>query len=356
MRDGPLRVAVIGYGLGGSVFHAPLISASPRLSLEAIVTSRADRQAAARRRYPGVRVVPALDDLLSDPGDLDVAVVTVPNAAHVAVAEASLRAGLSVVVDKPVAPSAAAAEMLGVLATDAGRRVIPYHNRRWDGDFRTVAALVASGRLGQVWRVESRFERWRPTSVREPSSEPSWKEDPSQPGGGILYDLGTPLIAQIIVLFGSPTSVSAELIGPGGALDDDVFVALTYPAGPTVHLWASTKTAVLGPRFRLLGSARGYVKYGLDVQEDALRAGRLPTEPRWGEEPSEAWGRLGTVDGVESIPTLPGCYQQFYGELATCLLDGAEPSVRWEDAVAGLRVIEAARESAASGRVVTLGG
>jgi predicted dehydrogenase len=245
---------------------------------------------------------------------------------------------------------------VGALAAEASRRVIPYHNRRWDGDFRTVAALVSSGRLGPVWRVESRFERWRPSSPPAPSGNPSWKEDPSQPGGGILYDLGTHLIDQIIVLFGSPSSVYAELTGRGGALDDDAFVALTYPAGPTVHLWASTKTAVLGPRFRLLGSARGYVKYGLDVQEEALRAGRSPTEPGWGEEPSEAWGRLGTVDGVESIPTLPGCYQQFYGELAACLLDGAEPPVRWEDAVAGLRVIEAARESAASGRVVTLGG
>jgi len=350
MSEAPIRVAVVGYGLGGSVFHAPLISTTPRLSLAAIVTSRPDRQAAAHRRYPDATIVPAVDDLLRDSDHLDLAVVTVPNAAHVGVAEALVQAGLSVVVDKPVAPTAEEVERLGHLAADRGVRVVPYHNRRWDGDFRTVAALIGSGRLGQLWRVESRFERWRPAAARPPS----WKEDPGQPGGGILYDLGSHLIDQVLVLFGTPGSVYAELTHRDGPLDDDVFVALTYPEGPVVHLWASTKAAVLAPRFRLLGSSCGYVKYGLDVQEEALRAGRLPTEPGWGEEPPDAWGKLGTVDGVEAVPTLPGCYQQFYREMAACLLDGTAQPVLLEDAATGLRLIAAARASATSGRIVRL--
>ena len=346
-----VRVAVVGYGLGGSAFHAPLISVTPGLSLDAIVTSNPERQAEARLRYPSARIVPTVDALLDGTSELDLAVVTVPNGAHVTVAEAALRAGLSVVVDKPVAPAAADVDTLARIAAEVGRRVIPYHNRRWDGDFRTLAALVDAGRLGRLLRFESRFERWRPT----PGPGVSWKQDPSQPAGGILYDLGSHLVDQTLVLFGSPASVYAELANRVGPLDDDAFVAMTYPSGLVVHLWASSKAAQLGPRFRVLGSASAYVKFGLDVQEDALRAGRLPTEVGWGHEPTSAWGRLGTVEGgVEPVPTMPGAYQEFYAGVAACLIDGAEQPVRLEDAAAGLRIIEAARASAESGTVVAL--
>ncbi len=345
----PARVAVIGYGLGGSAFHAPLISVTDGLSLEVIVTANADRQDAARRRYPNASVVASIDDLLRTDHRLDLAVVTVPNAAHVSVAEKALRAGVPTVIDKPLAPTAAEAERLGVLATERGLRVIPYLNRRWDGDFRTLEAIIDGGGLGQLWRLESRFERWRPEAESR-----SWKQDPSQPGGGILYDLGSHLIDQALVLFGKPVSVYAELAGRVGPLDDDAFVTLEYPEGLSVHLWASSKTALLGPRFRALGSIAGYVKYGLDVQEDALRAGRLPTEPGWGSEPPEAWGRLGNVHGTEAVQTLPGAYQDFYSGVAATLLEGAPPPVSLADAVMGLRIIEAARQSAQTRQAVVI--
>ncbi|HEY2430553.1 MAG TPA: Gfo/Idh/MocA family oxidoreductase [Acidimicrobiales bacterium] len=350
MQDAPVRVAVIGYGLGGSVFHAPLVSVTPRLSLAAIVTSNPERAAAAQARYPHVRVVPTVDDLLSTGGDVDLAVVTVPNAVHEAVAEAALRSGLSVVVDKPVAPTSTGVEAMARLGAANGLHVIPFHNRRWDGDYRTVAEIVRSGRVGRVWRIESRFERWKPTS----SGGPAWKRDPSQAGGGVLYDLGSHLIDQILALFGWPSAVYAELAGRDGPVDDDAFVALTFASGLVVHLWASTKAAALGPRFRVLGSEGAYVKYGLDVQEDALRAGRVPTEPGWGEEAPSAWGRIGTPQETQPVPTLAGAYQEFYGGVAACLLDGAEPPVRIEDAVAGLRIIEAAERSARTGTTTGL--
>jgi predicted dehydrogenase len=342
-------LAVVGYGLGGSAFHAPLIDVTPGLTLSAIVTSDPERQAAARRRYPEVRVAPTVDELLMSAHGLDLAVVTVPNAAHVPVAEAVLRAGVSTVIDKPLAPTSAEAESLGALAASNGLKVIPYHNRRWDGDFRTLRSLLESGRLGQPWRLESRFERWRPG----PESR-SWKSDPSQAGGGILYDLGSHLIDQALVLFGQPVSVHAELAGRVGSLDDDVFLALEYPDDLFVHLWASSKAAQLGPRFRALGSAGGYVKYGLDVQEDALRAGRLPTEEGWGREPEEAWGRFGTVDGTEYLETVPGGYQEFYASVAAAFTRGAPQPVTLEDAVVGLRIIEAARLSARLKRSIAI--
>lgn len=345
----PARVAVIGYGLGGSVFHAPLISVNDRLSLAAIVTSNPERQEAARIRYPEASILPSVTALLDRDHGLDLAVVTVPNAAHVEVTRQVLQSGVSVVVDKPIAPTSAEAEDLAALAEAKGLRVVPYHNRRWDGDFRTLKALLDTGRLGELWRLESRFERWRPG----PESR-SWKRDASQPGGGILYDLGPHLIDQAIVLFGPPLRVYAELAGRARELDDDAFVALEYPNNLFVHLWVSSKAAQLGPRFRALGSAGAYVKFGLDVQEDALRAGRLPTEPGWGTEPEEAWGRLGTVDGTEPVETLPGAYQDFYNEVAGVLLDHAPSPVSLSDAIAGLRVIEAARRSSETKQAVAL--
>ena len=176
----PLRVGLVGYGLGGSVFHAPLIEATEGLSLEAVVTSDRQRAEAVRRRYPRAQVVGSVEDLLSDAAALDVVVVAVPNARHFEVAEAALRAGLTTIVDKPVTPTSAEARDLAQIAEERGVSVIPYHNRRWDGDYLTVEGLVRSGRLGDVWRFESRFERWRPG----PPPARTWKHDPSQPGGG----------------------------------------------------------------------------------------------------------------------------------------------------------------------------
>jgi len=351
MAPGGARVAVVGYGLGGSAFHAPLVSVTPGLSLDVIVTANPERQAAARARYPDVSVLATVEDLLARAGDLDLAVVTVPNAAHVEVALANLGAGLHVVVDKPVAPTAGEVLELAGYAEGVGRRLIPYHNRRWDGDFRTVRALIGQGALGEVWRVESRFERWAPS----PGRPGTWKQDQTLPAGGVLYDLGVHLIDQALALFGSPASVYAEVAGRRGGVEDDAFVALGYESGPTVHLWASTGAAQLGPRFRVLGSERAYVKHGLDVQEAALRTGRTPAGEGWGEEEPSAWGRLGTVDGAEPFPTLPGAYPDFYAAVAACLLEGGEPPVAAADAALGIEIVEAAHRSAREGVVVAIG-
>jgi predicted dehydrogenase len=343
----PVNVALVGYGLGGSVFHAPLIDATPRLSLTTIVTSNPERRAAIGSRYPGVEVLPSVDALWEGGREWDLVVVSVPNADHFAIAAAALEAGSCTVVDKPITTSSEQGERLAQIAEAHGISVIPYHNRRWDGDFLTIQDLVADGRLGQLWRFESRFERWKPDA---PVS-PSWKQDPDRAGGGILWDLGSHLIDQALRLFGPPTQVYAELFWHSSVVDDDAFVALAYRNGPTVHLWASTKAANFGPRFRLLGSERAFLKFGLDPQEDALRAEGSPSDPGWGEEPMEAWGTLGTPDGSETVPTRPGAYQDFYAGVADHLLEGAPPPVDVRDAIAGLRIIEAAERSAASGRV-----
>ena len=350
-----VRTALVGYGLGGSVFHAPFIEAEPRIVLSVVVTSDPERQSAARARYPLARVVGSFAGLVEIIDEVDLVVVSTPNATHVALADAALRHARHVVVDKPVAPTAAEVRQLAGLAAEVGRMLVPFQNRRWDGDYRTATGLVRSGELGELHRFESRFERWEP-AVRTASAR-SWKRDPG-PGqaNGILYDLGTHLIDQSVALFGRPRSVYAEIDvrRPRAEVDDDVFLALHYGRGLVCHLWASTVAADRGPRLRLLGSSGSFVKYGMDVQEAALVAGGSPSNPGWGREPPESWGTVTTSAGSRAEATLPGAYQLFYSGLAACLLDGAPPPVDAADAVLTAEVVEAAQRSAAGSEVSLL--
>ncbi|MCP2258752.1 putative dehydrogenase [Streptoalloteichus tenebrarius] len=352
------RVALVGYGLGGSAFHAPFLATTPGLELAAVVTGNPERQAAVQERHPSAEVLPSPDALWRRADEFDLAVITTPNREHAPLARTALERGLAVVVDKPFAATSADAAGLAELADARGLLLSVFHNRRWDGDFLTVRRLVEEGRLGRVHRFESRFERWRP-EVR-----PGWKEsaDPAD-AGGILFDLGSHLIDQAVTLFGRPSRVYAEVstLRGGAVVDDDAFVALHHApapgaAGPGVvsHLWMSALAADLGPRFRVLGDEAAFVKHGLDPQEAALRAGETPGGPEWGAEPPEAWGRVGAGEDVELEPTDPGAYQRYYAGVAEALATGGEPPVSAADGVAVLEVIEAARRSAEEGRVVTL--
>jgi scyllo-inositol 2-dehydrogenase (NADP+) len=356
------RVALVGYGVGGAVFHAPFIAADPRLELTAVVTADAERQEAVAERYPATAVLDRFEDLLDRLDDIDVVVVSTPNTTHVPMAIPVLSAGRAVVIDKPVAPDPDEIRALAVLAAERGTVVVPFHNRRWDGDFRTVAALLERGELGALHAFESRYERWQPVAPTGPAR--LWKRS-TAPGAatGLLFDLGTHVIDQTVVLFGRPDRVYAEVaaVRPGAEVDDDVFVALGYPpdpsgqARPRVHLWASAVAADRGPRFRLLGQAGAYVKGGMDVQEAALMAGHLPSETGWGEEPAGSWGQLVSGDAENrAVPTLPGAYTLFYAGLAACLLDGAPPPVDIADAVTVAEVVAAAGQSARTGEVVEL--
>jgi scyllo-inositol 2-dehydrogenase (NADP+) len=227
-----------------------------------------------------------------------------------------------------------------------------FHNRRWDGDLRTLQRLLDADALGSVHRFELRFERWRPTL--RPGA---WRElERPEAGGGLLLDLGSHLVDQALLLFGQPRSVYAEVdrrrAGVQG--DDDVFIALEHPGGVRSHLWASSLAAQVGPRLRVLGDRGAYVKHGLDVQEELLRAGRRPTEPGWGREPQERWGWLGVDGESRRVETEPGAYQLFYAGLTEALRSGGLPPVDPNDAVVGLGVLDAARQSAASGTTARL--
>ena len=343
-------MALIGYGLAGATFHAPAIVATPGLRLATVVTSNAERAEAARARHPGVEIVAAVDDLWARADRHDVVVVAAHNRAHLPLGLAAIAAGLPVVIDKPVAPSSDGAQRLEVTARAAGVPVVPFHNRRWDGDFLTLGRLLDAGELGDVLRFESRFERWRP--ALRPGAR---REQPgADEAGGVLFDLGAHLIDQALTLFGPVAAVYAEIETrePHREVDDDDFLALTHACGVRSHLWASHVAADRGPRLRLLGSRAAYVKHGLDVQASQLQAGMRPGEAGFGEEPREAWGVLRAGERSGPVRTERGDYSGFYSGVAATLCDGAAPPVALADAIQGLQIIEAAFESARSGRVV----
>jgi predicted dehydrogenase len=336
------RVALIGFGLAGAAFHGPFVATTDGLELAAVVTSDEERRAAARERYPGAELLASADDVWARADEFDLAVVAAPNRAHVPLALDAIGAGLHVVVDKPLATNAADARMLVDRAAAAGRLLTVFQNRRWDGDFLTVRRLIAEGSLGDVVRMESRFDRWRPVV------EDRWRESPDPAeGGGLLLDLGTHLVDQAVQLFGPVAALHAELDRrrPGAQVEDDVFLALIHESGVHSHLGMTLVAAQAAPRFRVLGDRAAYVKHGVDVQEELLREGRAPSEPDWGAEPEERWGRIGADDDLRAVPTERGSYGAFYEGVAAALREGAPAPVDPAEAVAVLEVLDRARAS-----------
>jgi scyllo-inositol 2-dehydrogenase (NADP+) len=347
-----LRAAIIGYGLAGRFFHAPLIAATEGIAVASVVTSSPERRAQVSREHPDAQVLAGPDELWERAGDHDLVVVATPNDTHGPLAGEAIDRGLPVVVDKPLALSSGEAEALVGRSERATILLTAFQNRRWDSDQLTLARLLAEDRLGRVFRYESRFERWRPSASAE-----SWRDSTSpELGGGQLLDLGTHLVDQALVLFGPVTHVYAEVDARRGAPgDDDAFVALRHAHGAISHLRASAITAAPGPRLRVLGTKAAFVVRELDGQETALRSGLRPDAVRdWGAEPEVRWGRLVTGEESEPVPSERGDWPRFYALLVRALRDGDPPPVDPHDAVATLRVLEAARRSAARGEVVAL--
>jgi predicted dehydrogenase len=354
----PIRTAIVGYGLAGSTFHAPLIVADPAFELAAIVTANPERRAQAAAAHPAATLIEDADALFARAQELqlDLIVVASPNRTHVELARRAIdhERPLAVVVDKPLAATALEAKDLAARARERGRLLTVFQNRRWDGDFLTARRLIEVGDLGEIVRFESRFERWRP----EPK-EGAWREnaDPAD-AGGLLFDLGSHLVDQSLVLFGPARTVYAEVDvrRPGAAVDDDTFVAITHAGGVRSHHWVTNLAAQPGPRLRVLGTTGAYVKHGLDVQEALLKDGGSPLDPGFGEETESAWGTLGVSDDGEllRVRTEPGRYAAFYEGVARTITQGTPPPVTVQEAIAVLEVLEAARTSSAAGSAVTL--
>ncbi|TDP89215.1 Gfo/Idh/MocA family oxidoreductase [Labedaea rhizosphaerae] len=344
------RVAVLGYGLAGSAFHAPYIEATPGLRVATVVTGNPERQAAARERYPDAAVVSTMEDMLAAGPDL--VVVATPNRHHVANATEALRRGISVVVDKPVAGTPDEVATLGELAEDQGVMFTVFQNRRWDGDFRTVRDLVDTARLPDVSAFESRFER-----VGRPGARSAWKTstDPLDLAH-IVYDLGSHLLDQAIVLFGPVESVfgRASSPRPDVPVEEDVTLAVRHVSGVSTLLRMSNAVQPAGPRFTVTGATAGYRCWGLDPQERAARSGARPTDPGFGVYDEAQWGSLITDEGRAVVPTLNGDYLGYWSMVEACLRGDGPPPVLPEESIRLVTTVAAAMRAVRDGRPVVL--
>jgi scyllo-inositol 2-dehydrogenase (NADP+) len=330
-------VGLIGYGLGGSIFHAPMIAAVPGLRLARVASRSATPQ--ALQEYPGVQRDDTPQAMLDDP-EIALVVVCTPNASHYALAKAALQAGKHVVVDKPFVLSSAEGEELVALAHEKGLALGVYQNRRWDGDFLTLRRVVESGELGKVHTYRAHFDRFAPqVKVR-------WKEQ-AQPGAGVLWDLGSHLVDQALQLFGKPRAVTAHLATQReGAQVEDAFELVLDHGGTLSVLHAGALVRAPGPRYQVHGTAGSFVKYGIDPQEDALKAGKRPGDAFWGHDAPEAYATITAVDGSRrTVETLPGSYDAFYRGMHAVIAEGKEVPVPAREAVDVIRVIELALRS-----------
>lgn len=334
-----IRVGLIGYGLAGKVFHAPLITDTPGLELTAIASNRRDEVLAD---FPAVRVCSSDEALAAD--DLDLIIVATPNETHAPLARAALERGKAVVIDKPFALSLDEARGLFDLAQRKAAFLSVFHNRRWDDDFLTLRRTVAEGLLGEIVTLESCFDRFRPVVADR------WRER-SGPGSGLWWDLGPHLADQAIELLGIPDAITADLARqrPGAVVDDYFHVTLHYGSRRAILKGGSVVAAPVS-RFRVHGDAGSFASVGLDPQEARLRARvyrqTAPLEPR-----RSAQLHLSGPSGVSAsqTPLLAGDYPAYYRSVAAALNTGAPPPVGRAAALAVVNILEAAVASGAAG-------
>ena len=360
MAEREIGVGVIGFGLGGRVFHAPFVNAVSGLRLAAIMQRTGDEAAKA---YPATKIARSLPEVLAD-NSIELVVVSTPNQTHFALAKQALEAGKHVVIDKPFAATSVEARQLGELAKSKSLLVIPFHNRRWDGDFLTVKKLLAEQAVGRLVTFESHFDRFRPIP-----RENTWKEA-ENPANGMLFDLGPHLVDQVLALFGAPSAITASVRSDRDqtAIEDAFDITLHYPAANGKGLLAHCRTSYLAcdnaPRFLLHGTHGSFRKHGLDPQEPALVGGaRVPTQGSqevWLQEDESAWGTLTVAPNPDDPATLitrqvktERCdYRGFYANVRDAILGTAPFAVTPEDGFRVIRLLELARESSAEARTL----
>ncbi len=346
-----INVGILGYGLSGSVFHAPVIRSVEGFHIASIMTKNEEAIERIREMDPTIWIAATPEEILESPA-IDLVVIAVPNVFHHSLAKKALEHGKHVVLEKPFTITFDEADDLVNLSERTGKVLSAYQNRRWDGDFRTVRKLIDNRTLGYLVEFESHFDRFRPVLKTK-----SWREDEG-PGSGLLYDLGSHLIDQALTLFGMPERVFADsrIQRPAGKTVDSFELILFYE-GLKVTLKSGSLVREPLPRFILQGDKGSFVKFGLDVQEDALRKGIKPNDHEdWGQEPESAYGTLHTeVGGVTvrgAVTTLPGDYREYYRGIHRAITENAEPPVTAKQARNVMRIIELAMESAEKGMVV----
>ena len=346
-----INVAIIGFGLSGRVFQAPLLTSIPEFNLSKIYTTNPEAIRKVRELYPTAAVASDIGEVMKDES-IQLVVVASPNTSHYSTAREALISEKHVVVEKPFTVNSKEADNLIALSRKCGRVLSVYHNRRWDSDFKTVKNVVESGLLGKLAECEIHYDRFR-SCVKENA----WREE-CNPGSGVLYDLGSHLVDQALVLFGIPDGIFAEvrLQRPGAKVDDSFEIVLCYK-----ELKVTLKAGMLVrgevPKYLLFGDKGSFIKYGMDVQEEALKAGFTPnTMQNWGKEPEELYGTINTtVNGVNIIGKVEseiGDYREFYNNIYKAVRNEENAAVSPVEARNVIRLLELAGESASERRTL----
>lgn len=342
-----LRIGVVGYGTGGKNFHTPFIDAAKGCVLAGIVARAPATIASAQADWPDTPVFPSLSAMI-EAGVCDAVTVTTPPHTRRALVLEAIEAGLHVVADKPFAPTAEAALELDAAARAKGVTLGVYQNRRFDADMQTLAKIVREETLGPLWRVHSRMEFDDPATL-----EPG-------PTGGLLRDLGSHLVDQMIWLLGPVIAVDAQMDFidlPEGRTDAGFTITLRHESGPHSHISASKLNFLNMRELRAYGEAGSFVSQGTDIQAQEIFAGKRPAQDPagWGYEPESHWGTLRTKAGEMRVPSEQGRYHDYYEAFANAVQHGAEPPVSAAQGARTLAVLDAARESAEAGHSIPLG-
>lgn len=340
-----MRLGLVGYGNGGRHFHAPYILAAKDIELIGVVTRSPDRRALAEADLPGVPVYDSLGDLLA--AGVDAVTITTPPETRRELVLQAIAARVDVIADKPFAPSAVGGRELADAAIDAGVALSVFHNRRWDADIRTLAAVIGSGELGELWRVESRFDLDEPGGLNP------------GPYGGLLRDLGAHLVDQLLWLLGPALTVHAQLDWvdlPEGRTDAGFMLDLVHESGVRSHASSSKCNRNVEKELRAYGSGGSYVGSSSDVQTAAIFAGRRPATEgdAWGYEPEDHWGTLNVETGSRRVPSERGAYQDYYTQFAAAFRGEGPYPVPAQEGIRTLQVLDAALTSALEGRIVTI--
>jgi len=343
----PIQTAIASFGMSGQVFHGPFLKVNPGFNVKSIWERSREL---SKKLFPDALIVREFDDLLND-RELELIIVNTPDPLHYEMAKKALQAGKHVVVEKPFVWNASEADDL-IRESKANQRLLTvYQNRRWDGDFLTVQKILNSGMLGQLVEFESHFDRYRPAIAPD-----TWKEE-SENYGGVLFNLGSHMVDQALVLFGMPEAVTAHLHihRTGGKVVDYYDIRLDYSTCSAI-LKCSYLVREEGPRYILHGTDGSFLKWGIDPQEEMLKKGMLPGGEGWGSDPEELWGILNAGKDHsairEKIPTLPGNYKAFYDNLYEAIRMGKPLAVKPEEAANGIRILELCLQSKRERRTV----
>ena len=336
----PIKTALLSYGMSGEIFHAPLLTADPNFLLTTVLQRNSDK---AKSRYPNIKIVRQVDEILKD-DSIELVVINTPNESHFSYATQALEAGKHIIVEKPFTVTVQEADKLINLASKKKKVLTVFQNRRWDGDFMTVKRVLENKWLGKIAEFELHYDRYR--NYIEANT---WKEEEG-PGTGILYNLGSHMLDQVMMLFGMPNEVDAR-VGtqrPNGRVEDFYDIRMQYDSFYTI-VKSSYLVREATPRYILHGTEGSFIKYGIDPQEQALKDGKMPGTAGWGSEGKEFWGKLNaTIGGLHfegPVETMPGNYSEFYSNIYNVIRNNTPLAVKPEESRDVIRLIEACYES-----------